>query len=118
LGASAEAWKQLVRDLATDYGVDVQEWKASSAKYGWSLKLRKKKRTIVHLSPGRECFLAGLVLGDQAVKTARESKLAKGVVKMIDKAPRYPEGTGLRIVVKGLKDLGAIRKLVEVKLAN
>jgi len=118
LGASADAWKQLAEDMAKEHGVDLQEWKSYSGKYGWSLKLKQKKRTIVHLSPGAGCFLAGVILGDRAVKAARRWKLPKSVVKMIDEAPRYPEGTGVRVLVKGLRDLGAIHKLVEVKLAN
>jgi hypothetical protein len=40
------------------------------------------------------------------------------VLKLLDEAPRYAEGTGLRLMVKGPKDLAAIRKLALVKLAN
>ncbi len=118
LGVSAEAWKQLLEELADKYGVGLQEWKSYSAKYGWSLKLKQKKRTIVHLSPGRDRFLAVLILGDRAVKAARQANLSKSVLKTIAEAPRYPEGTGVRMAVKERKDLGAIRKLVKVKLAN
>jgi hypothetical protein len=117
LGASAKVWERLVDELA-DHGADVQEWKSYSPKYGWSLRLKLKKRTIVYLSPSNGCFRVMFILGDKAVKAARQSKFPKSVAKAIADAPRYPEGTGVRLVVKSAKDLPAIFMLAEVKLAN
>lgn len=118
LGSSAKTWKQLVDWLAEEQGVAVQEWKSVSLKYGWSLRLKLKKRTIVYLSPCNGCFGVILILGLRAMKAARQSNLPKTVAKVIADAPRYTEGTGVRLIVKGTKDLAAIRKLVVVKLAN
>jgi hypothetical protein len=44
--------------------------------------------------------------------------LSKTTFKLLDEAPRYPEGTGLRLMVKARKDLAAIRKLALIKRAN
>lgn len=118
LGPSAKVWKEFLDWLAEEQGVAVQEWKSISLKYGWSLQLKLKKRTIVHLSPCAGCFRVGFALGDRAVKAARQCHLPKSVIKVIDDAPRYAEGTGVRLIVKGPGDLAAIRKLVAVKLAN
>jgi Protein of unknown function (DUF3788) len=118
LGPSAKVWNEFVKWLAEDQGVDVKEWKSISPKYGWSLQMKLKKRTIVHLSPCAGCFRVGFALGDRAVKAARESHLPKRVEKAIEDAPRYAEGTGVRLMVEGPEDLPAIRKLVAVKLAN
>jgi hypothetical protein len=49
---------------------------------------------------------------------ARARKLPKAVLAALDEAPRYAEGTGLRLVVSKLKDLAPIHTLTEVKLAN
>jgi hypothetical protein len=118
LGASAAAWKQLVGWLATDLGVAEEEWKSSSPKYGWSLRLKLKKRTIVYLGPCAGCFRASFVLGDRAIAAARTSDLSKTALKLIDEAPRYAEGTGLRLMVKNTKDLASVRKIASIKLAN
>jgi hypothetical protein len=59
-----------------------------------------------------------LILGDKAMKAARQSNLPKSVAKVVEDAPRHTEGTGVRLIVKGTKDLAAIRKLVVVKLSN
>jgi hypothetical protein len=118
LGASAKIWKQFVDWMAEEQGVGDQEWKSISLKYGWALRLKLGKRTIVHLSPCDGCFRVVFILGDRAVKAARQSKLPKGVAKAIEDATRYTEGTGIRLIVKRSKDLAAIRELALVKLAN
>ena len=117
LGSTAEEWQQLVGWLAGQGAVD-QEWKSSSPKYGWSLRLKRKKRTIIYLGPCDGCFRVAFVLGDRAVAAARQSDLPNAVLKLLDEAPRYAEGTGLRLMVNGSEDLAAIRNLALIKLAN
>lgn len=104
--------------LANDYGITDQEWSSFSPKYGWSLKLKQKKRTIVYLGPRAGGFLASFVLGDRAVAAARESSLSSAVLRLLEEAPRYAEGTGLRLMVKSSRDVPSVVKLVQIKLAN
>jgi Protein of unknown function (DUF3788) len=118
LGPSADTWKELLDWLAHEQGVALEEWKSISLKYGWSLRLKLKKRTIVHLSPCNGCFRVLFILGDRAVKAAQQSHLPKPVLKIIHDAPRYAEGTGLRLMVKRPADLGAVRKLAVIKLEH
>jgi hypothetical protein len=118
LGSAAQAWEQLVSWLAEEHGVTGQEWKSISPKYGWSLRLKLKKRTIVHMSPCDGCFRVAFIVGDRAVKAAKESDLPKNVLKLIADAPRYAEGTGIRLLVRSERDLAPIRKLAVIKLAN
>jgi hypothetical protein len=117
LDATSEVWMQLV-DWLADQGVAEEEWNSSGRKYGWSLRLKQKKRTIVYLSPCAGCFRVAFVLGDRAIAAARQSDLSKSTLLLLDEAPRYAEGTGVRLMVKGAKDLAAIRKLALIKLAN
>ncbi len=117
LGAAKPAWDALISALA---GLEVtgQEWMSYSPKHGWALRLLRRKRTIVWLAPCAGCFQVLFILGDKAVRAAREAGLAARVIQALDQAPKYPEGTGLRLVVKGLRDLPALKKLAAVKLAN
>jgi len=117
LGKSGNAWKQLIAWFAEN-GVAGQEWKSISPKYGWSLRLSVKKRNIVHLSPCCGCFRVVFILGDRALKAALERDLPKSIVNEIRGARRYAEGTGIRLVVKGTRDLPAIRQLTLIKLEN
>jgi len=118
VGASYEAWKHIVDWLAKEQCVTDGEWKSISPKYGWGLRLKLKKRIILYLAPCNGCFRVTIVLGDRAVAAARQSSLSKSVLKLINDAPRYAEGTGVRLIVKGTNDLAAVRKLALVKLAN
>jgi hypothetical protein len=114
LGAARALWDELLTELA----LPIQEWNSYSPKAGWSLKLKLKKRTIVYLAPCHGSFRVAFVLGDRAMEAARQVKLPKAVLKIIDEAPRYPEGTGVRLEIAARKDLAAVKKLAEVKLAN
>lgn len=117
LGPTASIWNQLVANMA-ELGLTIQEWNSYSIKAGWALRLKLKKRNILYMAPCKGCFCVAFVLGDRAVEAARESKLPKSIVKAIEDAPRYPEGTGLRLLVKRVSDLPPIRKLAAIKLAN
>jgi hypothetical protein len=39
-------------------------------------------------------------------------------VRIIDEAPKYPEGTGVRLHIKGPRNIPAVRKLAVIKLEN
>jgi hypothetical protein len=80
--------------------------------------MKLKKRTIVYLGPCDGCLRVAFVLGDRAVAAARKSDLSKSTLQLLDEAPRYAEGTGLRLMVKASEDLVDVRKLALIKLAN
>jgi hypothetical protein len=118
LGPTTTLWHQLVDSLTKEHAGLEQEWHSLKPKYGWTLLLKLKKRRIVYLGPCPGHFRVAFVLGDKAVAAARESSLPKPVLKLLYEAPHYAEGTGLRLLVKTAKDLPAIQKLAQIKLAN
>jgi hypothetical protein len=118
LGPSADAWTQFIEWMAQEHSVTTQEWKSLAPKYGWSVRLKLKNRNIVYLGPCTGSFQVSFVLGDQAMNAARRGQFPRAVSQAIAEAPHYAEGTGLRLVVHGSKDLAPIRKLAEIKLAN
>ncbi len=118
LGAAKPAWDAIVVEMARELGLANREWKSYNVKYGWALRLKKGKRNIVHLAPCQGCFHVLLILGDRAVKAARAGRLGRTATKLIDEAPRYPEGTGIRLVVSRAKDVPLIEKLARIKLEN
>jgi hypothetical protein len=118
LGPSKTLWDRLVGNFESKQYVNVQEWGSSSRKAGWSLRLKRGDRIIVYLVPMKGSFQASLVLGDKAVKVARQSGLPERLLKIIADAKRYAEGTGIRVTVKGPKDLAAIEQLALIKIDN
>jgi len=118
LGPAKAAWDQLLSDLAQELDVNVHEWKCHSPKWGWALRVKRKARTIVWLSPCESGFNVLFILGDKAVRTARQTKLPQRIVEALDAAPKYPEGTGVRLHVKTSREFGTLKKLAAIKLAN
>src|ERR1035438_7524648 len=113
LGAARALWDELLAELA----LPIQQWHSYSPKAGWSLKLILKKRTILYLAPCHGSFRVAFVLGAKAVEAARQSKLSKAMMKIINEAPRYAEGTGVRLEIRARKDLAAVKQLAEVQPA-
>lgn len=116
LGATLPLWRQLVSELKRDLNIDVVEWHSGSVKYGWSLRLQRKKRNIVYLSPRFGSFVAAFVIGDKAVAVARKSRLSPDVLRTIAEAKRYAEGTPVRIDVSKPDDLEAVKMLAGIKV--
>jgi hypothetical protein len=118
LGTSSALWKELERGLAADLGPLQRAWTYSGKAHGWSLRLAKGKRAVVYLLPRGGGFLAAFALGEKACAAARESSLSSAVLAAIEDAPRYAEGRGVRLLVRGKKDAAQVRALAAIKLAH
>jgi len=119
LGPSAPLWSELIREVSADLGPVTAEWKGVYPdRYGWTLRLKKKNRNILYLSPCSGSFRGAFVLSDKALAAARQADLPAPVARALETAPRYPEGNGVRLEVKRASDLPAIRKLAQLKQAN
>jgi len=118
LGRSSTLWDQLRDHVASEYQPLTEKWMFSGAKWGWSLQLKQKKRTILYMTPCKKHFLVGFVLGGKAVKAAHESDLPDSVLTLIDSARKYVEGRGVRIEVRFKKDLENTKKLAAIKMVT
>ena len=117
LGDASSAWSELARRVAESYPPIVEQWSFAGARYGWSMRLRRGERVVLYLIPQRGRFLVGLVLGGRAVAEAARLDLPATVRQALAEAPRYAEGTGLRLPVTCREDLGAIGELTALKMA-
>ena len=118
LGRSSALWVKLTDHLADEYRPLTEKWMYSGAKWGWSLQLKRKKRTILYMTPCKRLFLAGFALGEKAVKAAHQSDLPDSVLDVIDSATKYVEGRGVRIEVRTRSDLETVKQLAAIKMAN
>lgn len=116
LGPAKPLWDQLAAQLASKHSLTT-EWKCYSIKMGWSFRLKRNERNIVHFGPHRGSFAAALIFGDKAMAAVRESKWPQRIRKILDEAPRYPEGTGVRFETVKARDIPSIVKLAEIKLS-
>lgn len=119
LGRSGTLWRQLLAHAAKqDPGVVEKHWHFAGAKYGWSLRVKQKDRVILHMTPCRGHFLAGVVLGEKTVAAAQAGGLPKPVLAALEAAPRYAEGRGIRRRVSTIQDMRLVMRLVELKMSS
>ena len=101
-GAEAH-WDGLIAFLATEYAPLEETWNFAGANWGWSLRLKQKKRTVLYMTPCKGLFLVGFALGEKAVKAAHDSPLPDSILAVIDEAKKYAEGRAVRIEIKNKK---------------
>jgi hypothetical protein len=118
LGPAKSTWDRLLAGLADEHNLTVQEWNSYSPKAGWALRLKLKDRNILYLTPCQKCFFVSFALGDKAVTAARQSNLPPGVIKIINEAKRYAEGTAVRLEIGKPKDIEIVKQLAAIKLAH
>jgi len=118
LGRTKRLWDDLIDHIVQEYEPVTQEWSFGGEKYGWSIRLKRKRRTILYLISCRRYFLCAFVFGGKATEAARQSDLPSDVMKTINEAPVYGEGRGFRLEVKKKLDVEAMKKLAAIKMAN
>ena len=118
LGKTFQLWNNVRQYVSDKYSPTDEEWNFAGKNYGWSLRLKRKKRTILYLIPCKEFFLTAFVLGEKAVAAAQKSRLPKSILDMIKSARKYGEGRGIRIEVKQPKDIENVKRLTEIKMGN
>lgn len=69
-------------------------------------------------APCRAFFLASFALGEKACLAAHAGGLPSCVLAVIDGAPKYAEGRGVRIPVRSKRDLEGVERLAAIKVAN
>lgn len=117
LGPADSTWQDIVSRMEARYGPLDSEWSYSGAKYGWSCRLRRKKRVVLYLIPQDGALLVGIVLGDRALGLLRRDEISPEMLSIIDEAPRYGEGTGFRIPVTSPDDCASIELIIEAKMS-
>lgn len=118
LGPAWEPWQALQDRLQAEVGPLAPIWGFTSKSTGWGLRLRRGERVVLYLTPQAGQFLASLALGDRALAVARGSGLPPQVLAVLDAAPRYAEGTGVRLVIRQAQEIPAVLLLARAKLAT
>lgn len=118
LGGSWKAWQALTGWLSDRFAPLTEEWRFMGAQWGWSLRVKRKKRTIIYLLPCQKYFRVTLILGDKAVKKVLQSDLPELVMTEIRRSKKYPEGRVVRFEIRFKKELPAIIRLVDAKMST
>ncbi|HWQ80831.1 MAG TPA: DUF3788 family protein [Ignavibacteria bacterium] len=118
LGKNYELWKKLEDYTILKYSNAVKEWAFPGAKYGWSFRIKDRKRVIIYLLPRDGYFKAAFNFGQKAYEEILASDVADEIKKELESARAYAEGRGIRIDVKRHAAIKDIQKLIVIKLSN
>jgi len=118
LGNTYGLWHQ-IRDYAhLKYPDATDVWNYPGEKYGWSLRIKDKKRAIIYLLPRDKYFKVALVFGQKATDSIMKSTISDAIKKELEAAKVYAEGRGIRIEIKDEMLIRDIKKLIDIKLAQ
>lgn len=117
LGVAAPLWRRCIRQIHASHGPLVDNWSASKA-FGWTLRLEQPARVLVYLTPRQSHFLASFALGEKARAAARQAGIPASILTVIDTAPKYAEGRGVRIPVRTKADLEGVLVIAAVKIST
>ncbi len=116
LGDTYQLW-QLIKDyVISKYPKGFEEW--SCSKYGWSLRIKDKKRAIIYLLPRDRFFKVAFVFGQKATNMIMKSQIASSIKTELDSAKVYAEGRGVRIDIMDKRIISDIQGLIDIKLAH
>ncbi|MEI8045872.1 MAG: DUF3788 domain-containing protein [Bacteroidota bacterium] len=116
LGDTYQLWKLIKDYVISKYPKGFEEWNYS--KYGWSLRIKDKKRAIIYLLPRDRFFKVAFVFGQKATDMIMKSEIANSIKTELDSAKVYAEGRGVRIDIKDNTIIDDIKELIDIKLAN
>ena len=118
LGKAFDVWVQIKAIVKEKYRDAKEEWNFPGKKYGWSFRIKNKKRAIIYLLPRDKYFKVAFVFGQKATDQILESNISRDIKNELENATKYAEGRGIRIDIKNDKKISDIKKLIEIKLAN
>lgn len=117
LGDSYILWKNIYRYVHMKYPAAIDQWNNPGEKYGWHLRIKDKRRTIVYLLPTEKYFKVALVYGQKATDAVMQSHVSEEIKSALASAKVYAEGRGIRIDVKSKDILNDIEVLIDIKIA-
>ncbi|MGC9344338.1 MAG: DUF3788 domain-containing protein [Bacteroidales bacterium] len=117
LNSSFIFWEEIRQLVFSKYPGAVEEWNYPGKKYGWSFRMKDKKRAIIYFLPREGYFKVAFVFGDRALDKILNSSIRNTIKEELQNARKYAEGRGISIEVKDREIIGDINKLIEVKLA-
>ena len=117
LGDQYELWKAVRDRVIQVYPGGIEEWNFPGKKYGWSFRIKDKKRAIIYLLPRLRGFIVAFVFGKRAYEAILESDVSGPVKSELQQAKVYAEGRGIRIPVPDSSPLQDIFQLIDIKLA-
>ena len=118
LGTTIALWLEINKLVYDKYPGGISEWNYPGQKYGWSFRIKDKKRAIIYFLPRENYFKVAFVFGQKAYDKIMESDIDTSIKEELQNAKKYAEGRGIRIDIKNADMLSDIKQLIQIKLDN
>jgi hypothetical protein len=118
LGDQYKNWFTLRDYVLEQYPGGIEEWNYPGVKYGWSFRIKDKKRAIIYLLPRDGYFKVAFVFGAKAFEQVMQSSVSEEIKTELAAAKPYAEGRGIRIDVENEMVVKDVKELVWIKLGN
>jgi hypothetical protein len=115
-GNTFQFWNLLKDFVYSKYPTAIEEWNYSSEKYGWSFRIKDKKRAIIYFLPRDKFFKVAFVFGQKAFDVIMKSEISEEIKNELEAARVYAEGRGIRIEIKEETLICDVKKLIEIKI--
>ncbi|WP_333876210.1 DUF3788 family protein [Flavobacterium sp.] len=116
VGHTYPVWKTFTDYTLKKHPEATAEWHYSSEKFGWSFRIKDKKRVLIYLLPRDQFFKVAFVFGTKATDEILTGPIAESVKTELSAAKPYAEGRGIRIVITDESLTDDILKLIDIKL--
>lgn len=117
LGGTFPLWNEIRDYVIQKYPGAVEDWNCPGKNYGWSFRIKDKKRAIIYLLPRDGHFKAAFVFGENAAAELLKSDISSKIKKELEAARVYAEGRGIRVEIKDGRIAKDIKKLIDIKLS-
>jgi len=117
LDESFKVWIEFRNFVFEKYPNAIEEWNFPGKKYGWSFRIKDKKRAIIYLLPREKYFKVAFVFGQKATNFIMDTQINNAIKKQLTEAKVYAEGRGIRVDVTDDSLVDDIKRLIEIKLA-
>lgn len=117
LAGTYNLWEQIHNLVIDLYPKAIGEWNYAGKNYGWSYRLKDKKRAIIYLLPRKGYFKVAFVFGQKATDKILMSDVSDEIKNDLSTARIYAEGRGIRIDVKNGEILKDIATLIDIKIS-
>lgn len=118
LGQCYELWQNIKEYVLLKNPKATAEWNYPGVKYGWSFRIKDKKRAIIYLLPREKYFKAAFVFGQKATNAVLDSNVSEAIKAELKAARIYAEGRGISVEVKNSLLVNDIKELVDIKIAH
>ena len=118
LGNTYEIWQAITGYVHLKYPAAIDMWNYSGDKYGWSFRIKDKKRVIVYLSPRDKFFKVIMIFGQKATDSIMESQVSESIKSELASAKVYVEGRGISLDILNDAILNDLKTLIDIKISH